>query len=221
MPQLAKKSLTPVKICRARFTRLTATGAVAAGPNNSYVTDVLTEVGISPQIAEGDAIEVTSGCGVLLVSYKQDDQLQRYDISMSIGRVDAALKELLLGHPVILDTSTVPVPIGNHNPVRTTGSFVAPAVAAEYWQEAIDYDHRDADKAYFHWVFPMVKFREDDFDMTNDATVIPVAGSTVENTLWGVGPYAGDPAPEAVHANGAYWLTNTIPTAAVGYGTAA
>lgn len=221
MAFIAAKELTPVKICMARFTRLNADGTIVDDDDNSYVTDTLTEVAISPQIVEGTTIELPNGCGCLLVSLVEDPQPNGYTVTITAGRVNAELRELLLGDSLIQvsDGSSGQVSIGNQNAVRQDCGVRRPGVAAEFWQQAINYDDQDPDFGFFHYVYPKVVFSEADFTMNNDATTKALDGRTRENANFGEGPY-GD-LPEASDVNGMWFFDSEMPDAAVGYQTVA
>jgi len=205
----------------ARFTRLDDDGTPMDDDNNSYVTDTLTEVAISPQIVEGNTIELPNGCGCLLVSLVEDPQPNGYEVTITRGRVNPELQELLLGTPVVSwpDGSSLLVSAGNQNPIRQSCGVRRAGVAAEFWQQAISYDDQDPDYGFIHYVYPKVVFSEADFTMNNDATTKALAGRTRENANFGEGPY-GD-LPEAADVNGMWFFDDQMPTAAVGYQTVA
>jgi hypothetical protein len=216
--QLPQKCLTPVKVCAMRFTRLTTGGAVAAGPKNSLVTDKITEIGVSPQIAEGAEVELGGACGCPIISFKNSDTLKRYNLAITRASLTAMEEEMLFGSALILDQSTTPVPIGAHNPVQSQCGARS-QVAVEAWSQAVDFDAPDVDYPWIHWIWPRVEFRQNDSTLNADATTLPIAGFTRQNKVWGTGPY-GD-APEAVQPNGSWWLSKTIPAVVCGYQTAA
>lgn len=217
---ISKKQLTPVKVCMARFTRLNEDGTVVDDDDNSYVTDTITEVAVSPQIIEGNTIELPNGCGCLLVSLVEDPQPNGYEITVTNGRINAELRELLLGTPVVSwADGTGLVAAGNQNPIRGTCGVRKAGVAAEFWQQAIDYDDQDPDYPFVHYVFPKVVFHEADFTMNNDATTKAVTGRTRESAGFGEGPY--DDLPEASDVNGMWFFDTDMPEAVVGYQTVA
>lgn len=219
MAQIEEKCLSPVQICRLRITKLTSLGLVADGPNNAYVTDKLTELQANPTIKTGDEISQANGCGCDIVNYKNDDILVRWELQITLGAIEPALKSLLLGGDTIYDDSDTPVPIGFHWPLQaqcsTTGQ---PNVAVEAWSKAISYDHQDQDLPWFHMIWPWAKFQIGQFTLGNSPATIPVNGFTRANPGWGLGPY-GD-APESVEEAGAVWLDTSIPTADCGFLTA-
>lgn len=219
MAQLAQKCLAPVSICALRVTKLDAVGLVAAGPNNSYVTDSLTEIQASPDIKTGDEVELANGCGCDIVSYKNDDILKRWTLQVTLGRLEPALQSLLLGGDVIYDASDVPVPIGWHWPVQQLCSAGGqPNVAVEAWAKAVDYDHQDQDYPWWHFVWPWAKFQIGQVTLGSAASTIPVSGFTRSNPGWGLGPY-GD-APEPIEQAGAVFLDTAVPTSHCGFQTA-
>ena len=101
-----------VLVCRTRVTLLDDDGSVAAGPNNSYVTDNPIRVTVTPVIEAGKDTTLKGGCDCIIASYKGPDLLKRFDLEFDIATIEPAMLSLMLGATLISDTSDTPVPIG-------------------------------------------------------------------------------------------------------------
>jgi len=218
MAQLEQKCLTPLKICALRVTRLNQDGTPAAGPNNSYVTNRLSQIELGSEVREGDEQEMLDGCGCPILEFKEDDSFKRWTFGLSLGSIEFGLKEMLLGTPLILDDSTIPVPIGLQFNTPAGCGAVRPKVALEVWSKAIAYDDQDPDKPWFHWVFPGAKFNPapDSLTLGADANPIVLNGRGVQNTRFG-DPY--NELPEPPEGSGQVFLSEDFPVPECGYQT--
>jgi len=84
----------PLDICALRVTRLTDLGAVAAGPNNSYVTDKITQLPVTPVIETGDDLTKKGGCSCIVATAKLPDMLKRFDFSLAKDALEPGLEEI-------------------------------------------------------------------------------------------------------------------------------
>lgn len=218
MAQLEQKCLTPLKICALRATRLDADGTPAAGPNNSYVTNRITELALGTEVRTGDEQELLDGCGCPILEYQEDDSFKRWTFGLSLGSLEFGLFEMLLGTPLILDDSDIPVPIGLQFNTPASCGAVRPKVALEVWSKAIAYDDQDPDKPWFHWVFPAAKFNPAPDSLTLGAAAAPMVlnGRGVQNARFG-DPYAE--LEEEPDASGQVFLATTFPTPECGFQT--
>lgn len=202
----------PFEICRARFTRLTTVGNVASGPNNSWVTDKITELTITPEIETGDDRVLRNGCGGIIASAKLPDLRKRWTLALSKGSVEPGLDELLLGDTVILAGST-PIGTWSHPQIGSAG-LAPPPVALEVWAKNWAFDHQDPTYPWIHLVFPMSEWQRAAETLSDDLAISPVAGFTRVNPLWGHGPYAAQPEAVASGADRGLFFTATDPPAA-------
>ena len=218
MPQLPQKCLTPVKACALRVTRLESDGTAAPGPNNSYVSNKFTEIGVTTELREGAEQELLDGCGCPIVEFKEDDSFKRWTFTVSVGALEFGLLEMMLGTSLILDNSTIPVPIGMQFVTPAACGVNRPQVALEAWSRAIAYDESDPDLPYFHWVWPGVKFAPAPGDLTlgADVAATELAGTGVQNSRFG-DPY--NELPEDPLGSGLVFLSDDFPTIACGYQT--
>lgn len=219
MPQAVAINPGSIHVCKARFSRLNADGTFAAGANSHVVTDQLMSVDYTPQIKTGDAKEVVSGCDCIPLAYRGFDKLMRVELKFQLTEFNPALFELLLGAGLLVDTSTIPVPVGVvfPNQVSCTAAH-QPPVAAEFWTDSWDGDHpQAAPNRYMRWVFPMVFWQADAGKLDNDFSLPSFTGWTRGNAAW-TNVYADWPVGVAGNLSPfAYFWDNTQPAASVGY----
>lgn len=208
-----------IHICKARFSRLNADGTFKGGANNHVVTADIMSVDFAPEIKEGDAKEVVTGCDQIGLAYKGYDKLLRFNLSFSMTTLNPSLIELMTGAGLLVDTSTIPVPQGNVFPNQLSSSSTPqPPVAAEFWTDAWQNDRQvDPPARYIRWVFPMSFWQLDSSTLENDFFQPSFKGFTRQNPNWG--NFYGDwPAGIAGSlVGGAYFWDTTQPAAVCGY----
>lgn len=210
----------PLHVCRFRVTRLNADGTVAAGPDNSYVSDDLITVQMNPNILQGLETDLVGGCGCIVATRKDPDRLKRFDFVVNSGALEPALLEMLIGADIIEDTSTSPVPIGVWYPDQRDCSFVPTSVAVEFWADAWVDDAPDVDWPYIHFLFPRTSWQMGSMQLGNDFAQTVVNGFSRSNASWGDGPYGDQPEVIPVGAPGGFWYSQAAqPTSACGYAT--
>jgi hypothetical protein len=219
MPQAVAINPGSIHVCKARFTRLNADGSFAAGANSHVVTDQIMDVDYTPQIKGGETKELVSGCDCIPLAYRGFDKLMRVELKFQLATLAPALEELILGAALLVDTSTIPVPVGvvYPNQVSCTAAH-QPAVACEFWSDAWDGDHQAAaPNRYVRWVFPMVFWQKDNGKLENDFHMPAFQGWTRANSNW-TNVYADWPAGVAGSLSPFAWFwDNTQPAATVGY----
>lgn len=210
-------------ICRIRVTRLNADGSVAAGPNNSVVSDAAVDLSWNPVIVAGDERDLMGGCDCILATFKGRDKHKRFDLAMHHGTLNLPLLEMMTGSPLILDDSTVPVPIGVQFPTNNVlGCNVArPFVAVEAWAEFLDGDHAPTDPAFqfARVVFPKSEWRWDNNTMQNDYQPTALAGFTITNPKWH-DAYGDMPFSRAIGPGGGIIYDTAMPNPTCGYSSA-
>lgn len=210
----------PFEICRLRVTRLDDIGNVAAGPNNYWVTDKLTELQITPEIETGDDRVLKGGCGCIIAAAKLPDLRKRWTLKLTKGSVEPGLDELLLGDTLI---SAGGSPIGTWSAPQI-GDCVGnpPNVAIEAWAKNWLFDHQDPTYPWIQLLFVMSLWQRDQETFNDDLSVSPVNGFTRANDLWGHGPYGTQPEAVPVGADRGLWFTaHDPPAAACAFGTIA
>lgn len=176
--------LPSVQACAIRVARLDASGVPAPGASNLYTTHGIVELTATPEFTEGEEINAQNGQGVNCVSYKQDDQITRATIELTICRPDPELTELLTGGSVLTDGDAV----GYKAPALN--SPLDHRVSIELWSKRIDDSgDLDAEFPYYWWVFPRVRsLRMGARRWFNGALENPFTGFAIENPNWHDGP---------------------------------
>lgn len=212
----------PLHVCRFRVTRLNADGSVAAGPDNSYVSDDLITVQMNPNVVAGQETDLIGGCGCIVATRKDPDRLKRFDFVINSGALEPALLEMMIGATVIEDASTSPVPIGVWYPDQIDCAFEPSAVAVEFWADAWVNDAPDSDWPYIHFLFPRTYWQMGNLQLGNDFSQPVVNGFSRSNAEWGEGPYGDQPEAIPTGVPGGFWYDQAAqPTAECGYQTTA
>lgn len=207
--------LAAIHLCRVRATRLNADGTPKAGPNNSYVTDKPLVINVTPVLEAGADKTVVGGCDCIVATYRGKDKLKRFDLELDLAVIEPALKEILLGSPVIIDGTNGPIGNWWTEQAFDCSSEVQPNVALEGWQTAWDDDAPSPVYPYVHWVWPSSFWQIGAHSLQNDFAQPKLTGYTRGNPNWGLGIY-GDQ-PEAAGRLGGYFYSHTIPAASCGY----
>lgn len=212
----------PLHVCRFRVTRLNADGSVAAGPDNSYVSDDLMTVQMNPNILVGLETDLIGGCGCIVATRKDPDRLRRFDFVINSAALEPALLEMMIGATLIEDTSTIPVPIGIWYPDQLGCAFTPQAVAVEFWADAWVNDAADPDWPYIHFLFPRTFWQIGNMQLGNDFAQPVVNGFSRSNPSWDDGPYGDQPEAIPDGAPGGFWYQSAAqPEAECGYQTTA
>ena len=214
-----------LQVCALRVAKLVTSGAPDPGASNGYISDAIIQAGVSVELEEGDDFTMKNGCGAICQTFKDCDRVSAANISLELCQLDSELISLLLGTSVFDDSGDT---IGTRLPAVEDA---CPAgTSLEVWSKAWDGTEQavptttSPDVAYWHWVFPRVKWSLGDFTLENDFATISAEGIGEENdTLTVDGPYNDWPA--AVAAGGGvptvmgWFLESTLPTAVCGFTT--
>lgn len=210
-----------VHICKARFSRLNSDGTFKAGANSHVVTDAIMSVDFTPTVESGDDKKVVSGCDCIPLRYRGFDKLMGFELKFQLTALNPSLNELLLGASLLVDTSTIPVPVGNVWPNQIScATTPQPPVACEFWTDAWINDRQvDPPSRYIRWVFPMAFFQLDASKLENDFFLPAFTGWTRQNPNW-VNVYGDWPAGIAgSFVGGAYFWDTTQPASSCSYST--
>jgi hypothetical protein len=186
--------LSSIRAERLRVAKLEAGGAPAPGPENGYISDAQVSVDVGLEIEEGDEIIQKNGGGRLCAAFKDVDRIKSATLDIDLCQLDAELLALTTGGTVIGDP-----PIG-FMPPSGTASLENP-VCAEVWTRAWDGGSQaslpgSTDAAYWHFVFPNVKFTPGEFTLDDQTHVFPISGSSQENhNITPDGPFNDWPQP--------------------------
>src|SRR5215216_5980306 len=127
---MATECLVIRGLCRVRATLLDAVGNVSADTDNSWVSEGLVSLAISPQITEGDNGVLKNGCGTKVASFQDDDVRDRYNLTITDSLNEPGLRSMLLTETLIVDGADI---IGTSSPDQSATGFEANRVALEFW----------------------------------------------------------------------------------------
>lgn len=179
--------------CAARFTRVDDCGVPVTGDSSQIRTKGYVSIAYSPDISEGDEIEVKNACGEICYTDKACDTIKGYDITIEFCQVDPDLFSLVTGQPLDLTasgSSSTGFQITSN--VQCTGGF-----ALEAWTEIKG--QQCVPGAAGQWVYflaPLVKGGViQEFTLANDSITFTVQARAYKGSLWGTGPasYLVDP----------------------------
>jgi hypothetical protein len=206
---------TPIHLCRIRVTRLSATGAIAAAPNNHYVSDKPMLMTIDPDVSEGEVKTLIGGCDCAQATYRGYDKLLRFNLTLQMAALEPGLAEILTGATMLTNVATELV--GNSFPIQNSCSLpTQPPSAIEAWQDMWIGDAQNANPRYVRWTFPMAFWQMDTATLENDFLQVQYKGFTRAN-VW-ANPYVDFPTGIAsIGTNGAWFWDNAIPAAYCGY----
>jgi hypothetical protein len=147
-----------------RVTRLDSVGNLLTGKADSYTTSAFMRISFTPEYEEGDEITEKGANGVVCVTYKAPDTLQRITLELAICEPDPELSALISGG-LLLRKNLGSAGDPNHKSIGWAAPGVGddPAgngVAIEAWSHAVKSGKRAGVLPYFHWIFPYVKMRQ-------------------------------------------------------------
>jgi hypothetical protein len=149
---MAAKCSTSMSLCAARFTRLDpTTGFLAPGPNNSYVTTQTISLGFDPVVSEGEDRELRGSCDCMIVQFKANDILKRWNLTLNMGQREPGLEELLTGAAAIHAQDATLIGANHVAPLACGAN--PPAVAVEGWSKAMHDDAQRGDWPWIRWVW--------------------------------------------------------------------
>jgi hypothetical protein len=150
---MATRCATSMNLCALRFTRLNpVTGFLAPGPNNSYVTTQLISLGFEPVVSEGEDREMRGACDCVVVQFKANNILKRWNFTLNMAQREPGLEEMLTGAATIHDGGANV--IGANFPAPLACGSQPSAVAMEGWTKAIVDDAQVSDLPWIRWVWP-------------------------------------------------------------------
>lgn len=172
-----------------RATRVDECGIPVPGTCAQVTTDGFISVQYSPEIAEGEEIEVRKANGALCVSDQGCPEIKWINIEATFCNVDPDLFTLLTGYPTVLDHAGEAV--GN----RITGKVqCATGAALEVWTR-IPGATCGVTGFPYHGYFLVPWLTNGiigDFTLENDAASFVITGRTQKGSGWDVGPYDVD-----------------------------
>jgi hypothetical protein len=186
---VANRSWSSVRGKVARVTRVNDSGVPQAGPCGTVTTDGFVSVGYSPEISEGEEIEVKKANGAVCVSDKACDSLRWIAISVEFCGVDPAIFSMMTGQPVVTDYKGDLVGIRIGQAINCNGAY-----GLELWSDVPgSFDSVSGAKHYGYFATPAISNGViQDFSLENDAATFTIAGTTKPAPGWGRGPYSVD-----------------------------
>lgn len=175
---------------RMRVTRLDACGIPVAGDCSQVVTDGFISIEFSPEIAEGEEIEIRKADGTLCVSDQGCPELKWINIEAQFCSVDPDLFSMMTGYETVLDYAGEAVGNRVSSEVQCDEGF-----ALELWSDVPGQACGETRaKPWGYFLLPwVVSGIIGDFTIENDGTTFTFTARTKAGSGWGVGPYDVDP----------------------------
>lgn len=191
MPATCWKSIHGLMV---RATKVDACGIPVVGPCSVVTTDGLITASYSPEIAEGDEIEVKNAAGRICISSKDCPQLKWVNFEITLCGVDPDLFSLLSGYQTVLDWEGKSV--GNR---IGEDILCAGGVGLEIWSEVPgETCGASGLPSYGYFLIPWLKnMIIGDFEIQNGETTFTLTGRSEKGSGWGVGPHDVDPTSAA------------------------
>lgn len=191
--------------------RLEDDGSPMVGEGNQYITNILTQMQLTPVYKTGDEVELPNANGDMCGYYKDRDRLKRDDVTMGLCRPDPELMELLAGGVVLTDGDAV----GYGSP--SIGEEDSNGVGIQLWAKRFlgTTGNLDPDFPYARFLYPRVYLTQGQRTHENAPLTIQLTGWATENPQWLDGPDNDWP----VDSDRIWqWIpTTTVPDAVCGY----
>lgn len=205
-----------------RVSKIGSGGAPVVGATSALVTDAAVRLQVAVTLEAGTSFSQKNGAGRVCAALTQPDTIKALALSMDLCQLDMELLNLLTGATLFTDTGHT---IGFQYPLANAAEN--PGVCLEAWTAAWDGTgaavptFTTPDAAFFHWVFPRVKWTMGQMTLENALMVVPVTGIASENhSITANGPFNDWPTAVAtaggVVAVGGAFFDDTLPTVACG-----
>jgi hypothetical protein len=198
-------------VCVVRVTLVDAQGNVSGTTGNSYVTDSVTSVSLTPNIETGDTFSQRNGCGCSVARFKANDTFNWFEFSFVNSKLEPGLMSLLLGSETIEDGADI---VGQAFAGALDCAEDEPAVAFEFWTKHIVGSGQDGIHPWIHWVFPKTVWQLGDNTFEEGIALPTVNGFSRTNSNWGDGPYGDGPPDGQIISEGGWWKTADDPPTA-------
>jgi hypothetical protein len=216
---------TPIKGTVFRVVAVDACGVPVTGASSHvYVNDGFISIGFSPQFEEGTEFLLRGADGQLIVNQKDDAAFKRFNVTVTMGKVDPELMAYLM--------SSRTLSVGS--PLVTGAGFSVKSgqwtnrISLEVWQRVAGSGACDASgvQRYIYHALPnlgAIRIGDDTIE-NNPSQLSWTAESADPSTLWGDGPGALTSAitPAVVQTlEHRLWAVTTVapPTATCGRAT--
>ena len=181
---------TPLQICAVKVTKLASNGAPDPGDSSVYVSDKFVTFNRQIQREDGQRIQLTSGCGVPIVDFRDCDRTTGVTLTAGLGVFDFQLLSLLTESTLIVETDEA---VGLALP--PIDAACPNGVGIEAWVKAVAGGAQivhpvTSELAWFRFVWPKVTWAYDgDLSFQADAAnPTGLRGVVSENSQWGSGP---------------------------------
>lgn len=199
--------------CLIRVARLDDDGAPLVGDGNQYVSEGMISLEWTPDIATGDELESTNGCGDECVYYRAPDRSRKLDLTLSMCTPEPELLEMLSGGTLHTLTG---VTVGYGLPATGTIGEGVNDVSIEVWERLFV---GGSQIGHVRYVFPRTRgWRRTGSTHQNDVYDTTLEGFGVDAGDWGDGP-GGDwslLSDQDVTLYDSALETQTLPTAQCG-----
>lgn len=175
---------SPVRGRVMRVTRLNSCGAVVTGACSQVVSAGFVSVGLSPQLDDGEAIQLRRADGTLCVNEPAQSAFTSLQATIQYCQVDPDLMSLTTGNPSYLDADgdTIGFGIGEVDPTT--------AFALEVWTGIPGQECVDGVVQYgYLGVWWLTNPRLGDVTIENGAATFSVIANSKAGSPWGTGPY--------------------------------
>lgn len=217
-----------LQVCATRIAALEANGQADPGASNGYISSDLIQADISLEIEEGDEFIVKSGCGNICQTFRDCDRIKRATIAIELCVLDSEMISLMVQNGTLFTDAGTGDAIGFELPAFDVDC--PNGVSVEFWSKAWDGTAQatppflGGSVAYYHWVFPKVRWQLGDLTLENEILRIPLNGIAEENPNISIdGPFNDwnvDVAAAGGITNvGGWFLDDTLPTAECGFVT--
>jgi hypothetical protein len=187
---MAYDSPGSLQLVRLRIARLNTDGSPMVGTKNAYVTDQMIKLTPSPQYTDGDTFSQPNGAGANCIDYKDDDTLQRVDVTLEICTPDPEFTQLLMGGVLLTDPDEVGGPTTVGYAMPALGKLPDRPISIEAWTKAVAGGAQVGTLPYHRFVFPRTRsWRLGDRELSNTILATSFTGQAVENPNFGNGPF--------------------------------
>jgi hypothetical protein len=176
--------ITSLDLCAIRAAALSATGVPLAGATYGYTSAAPIRLQVGVQTEAGAAGTLRNGCGLLMLVYRNPDQVTGVELSLDLCQLDADLLSLMTGARLYNDGA------GNAVGLQAPQVGAQPGpVSFECWTKAWNlnqqYVHTQTapNPTWIHWVFPFTRWTPGDVTLEHDLLTIPVKGTGAENPV--------------------------------------
>jgi hypothetical protein len=198
-------------ICRLRVTKVDAEGNVVNETGNSYVTDNVTQVTLTPNIETGNTFSQRNGCGCSVARFKANDIFNWFEFGFQNAAMEPDLVALMTGSETIVDGADT---LGMAFQGALACDEDEPAVALEFWTKHIVGSGQDGTHPWVHFTFPKTVWQLADNTFEENIALFSLNGFSRTNLQWGTGPYGDGPPDDQDIREGGWWKTDVDPPAA-------